>query len=390
MNKYDFNKIINRRNTNSVKYDFAKEFNKPEDVMPMWVADMDFEVFDEVRHALQEVSQNQILGYTKAKDDYYEAVQTWFNNNFNYMPKKEWFVKTPGVVVAMANAIKAFTKEGDSILIQKPVYHPFELTILKNNRKVIDNTLIYEDNYYCIDFNDFEEKIKHNNVRLFILCSPHNPIMRVWTKDELYKMGQICRKYGVIVFSDEIHQDIVYNNYKHTIFSNSDESFNDFCVISTSPAKTFNLAGLQIANNFIPNQKLRKLFSDELYKSGYHQSGIMGLTACKKAYECGYTWHKHLIQYLHSNIQTVQNFLKTKVPQVIMPEPQATYLLWLNFLNLGINHRELENIILNNAKVWLHNGITFGKTGAGFMRINIACPNSVLTTSLENIAKSIN
>ena len=385
---YNFNEIIDRKNTNCIKYDFPERYNAPTDALPMWVADMDFRVPSEIRDALQKVTTHGIFGYSDTTEDYFKSVYNWFNNGFGYKPEPDWLVKTPGVVFAVAMAIKAYTKEGDGVLIQKPAYYPFENTVRKNNRIVVENSLVYDDNKYTINFDDFEDKIRNNNVRLFILCSPHNPVMRVWTKDELYKMGDICKKYGVIVLSDEIHCDFVFTG-KHIFFTDVDPSFAEFSLITTAPTKTFNLSGLQVSNNFIPNVYLRHKFKDEIDKSGYHQLGIMGLTACQAAYTYGGEWHKQLIEHLKENIKFVQEFLETKMPHITMPAAEATFLMWLNFSALGMPQNELDSRIKKEGKVWLHSGTTFGKEGEGFMRMNIGCPLPILVQAMEGIYNAL-
>ncbi|MCL1995994.1 MAG: pyridoxal phosphate-dependent aminotransferase [Defluviitaleaceae bacterium] len=385
---YNFNEIIDRKNTNSIKHDFPSRYDAPDDAIPMWVADMDFCMPENIKDALKKVVEHGIFGYSDATDGYFEAVHSWFNSGFGYSPKEDWLVKTPGVVFAIAMAIKAYTKKGDRILIQKPVYHPFEHTIRINDRIVVDSPLIYDNNKYTINFDDFEAKIKSNNVRMFILCSPHNPVMRVWTRSELKHMGDICKKYGVIVLSDEIHCDFVIQG-QHTVFTDVDPCFAEFSLVSTAPSKTFNISGLQVSNNFIPNIYLRHRLKDEIDKSGYHQLGIMGLAACQAAYTHGGDWHKQMLDHIRGNIEFVQNFLQTNMPHITLPPVEATYLLWLNFSALKLPQKEIDSIIKTKGKVWLHNGTTFGEQGVGFMRMNIGCPLPVVEQAMEGIKKAI-
>ena len=391
--KYDFDKEINRYNTNSLKWDFAQERNKPIDAIPMWVADMDFETDPKVIEALVKASTHGIYGYSDPKPNYFDQVYNWYNKRFDYKPEREWLALTPGVVFAIAVAIQAYTKKGDKVLVQMPVYYPFFDTVKKNNRLVVENDLVYKDGKYTIDFQDFEEKIKNNGVKLFLLCSPHNPVMRVWTKEELQTMGDICKKYGVIVLADEIHSDLVYGHNKHIVFTDIDPSFGDFTIVTTAPTKTFNLASLQISNNFISNTKLRNQFESQKYKMGYHQQSIFGLVGCIAAYQHGEEWYQELIKYLQQNVDIVKDFTN-RLPGVYMPPVEATYLLWLDFKEYvkekGIEQKELEKKILDEAKVWLHNGQTFGKEqGNGFMRINIGCTKAKLTEALDRIEKAL-
>ncbi|MCL1988305.1 MAG: pyridoxal phosphate-dependent aminotransferase [Firmicutes bacterium] len=387
--KYNFDEIIERKNTDSLKYDYAEEMHKPADLLPLWVADMDFRIPPEATAEIQKSVDHAIYGYTITKDDYLQVVQSWFYNNFDFQTQKEWLVKTPGIVFALATAVKAFTAENDAILIQKPVYYPFDSVIVNNNRKLINNPLQYKNGKYYINFEDFEQKIAENKVKMFILCSPHNPVSRVWTTDELYNMGKICQKYDCIVVSDEIHCDIVFEGFKHTVFSNVSTDFLQNCVICTAPSKTFNLAGLQVSNIFIPNERLRKSFIQEIAKTGYSQHNTLGLTACKAVYRHGKEWRNQLMQYLQSNVDFIQNFLSQNLPQIKMVQPEGTYLIWLDFTALEFDHQQIDEILLQKAKIWLSSGVTFGKEGKGFQRINIACPQQQLQTAFERLQKSL-
>ncbi len=382
-----FDSIVDRKNSNSLKYDFAVERGKPEDILPLWVADMDFKAPRGVTDALVKAAEHGIFGYTEVKSDYYEAVSGWFERHFSWKPEETWLVKTPGVVFAIATAIRAFTKEGDAVLIQKPVYYPFSEVILTNNRKLVNSPLVYENGAYYIDFKDFEKKIAENKVRLFILCSPHNPVGRVWTKGELLRMGEICRKYGVLVVSDEIHCDFTYTGYTHTVFSTIQKEFREISIICTAPSKTFNLAGLQNSNIWIANELLRKEFIRALEASGYSQLNTMGLVAAKAAYEHGEAWLLELKEYLEENLTFVREFLQEKLPQVKLVEPQGTYLIWLDFRELGISDQEIKDRVVNQAGLWLDSGTMFGEEGEYFQRINIACPRSVLKEAMGGLVK---
>ncbi len=386
---YNFDEIVERKGTNSLKYDFALELGKPNDILPLWVADMDFKTPIQVRDVLVKTAQHGIFGYTEVKDDYFNAVRDWFANGFDFKIKSEWLVKTPGVVFAIATAIRAFTKEGDAVLIQRPVYYPFSEVIIDNGRKLINSSLVYEDMKYHIDFEDFEQKIVENKVKLFILCSPHNPVGRVWTKDELIKLGEICLRYNCMVVSDEIHCDFVYEGYKHHIFGNLGAEFLNNSIICTAPSKTFNLAGLQVSNIFIANKEIRQKFKLEINKTGYSQLNTMGLVACQKAYENGEAWLIQLKQYLTNNIKFIREFLSEQLPQIKLIEPQGTYLLWLDFKELGINQKELDNLILNKGKLWLDGGTMFGNEGNGFQRINVACSIEVLKIAMFQLKNSL-
>lgn len=382
---YDFNEIINRKNTYSLKYDMAPKYGMPEDTLPLWVADMDFRTPNEVTDALKEVAEHGIFGYSEPDSAYFEAVHNWFKNNFDYLTEEEWLVKTPSIVFGLAMAVRAFTEPGDSVMIQNPVYYPFSEVIRDNGRKTVNNSLVYQNGKYLMDFDDMEDKIIKDKVKLFILCSPHNPVGRVWKKEELNRVGEICLKHNVLIVSDEIHCDFVYEGNKHIVFSTLNEDFAQNSIIMTAPTKTFNLAALQISNIFIKNKKIRTRFKHEINKAGYSQLGIMGLVAAKNAYLYGRTWLDELLVYLSGNIRFVHDFLLENLPEIKLIEPEGTYLIWLDCKNLGYTHKELDNVIINKSKLWLDSGDIFGKEGNGFQRINIACPRLTLENAMSKL-----
>ncbi len=386
---YNFDEIIERKNTNSLKYDFAIARGMPLDAIPLWVADMDFRVPNEVTQALIKSANHGIFGYTEVNDEYFEAVKNWFLSGFSFEIKRQWLVKTPGIVFAIAMAIRAFTEKGDSVLIQKPVYYPFSEVISDNDRRLINSPLVYRDGKYNIDFEDFEHKIFENNIKLFILCSPHNPVGRVWTRDELTQIGEICLKHRCLVVSDEIHCDFVYEGHKHHVFGSISHEILDNSIICTAPSKTFNLAGLQVSNIFIANKNIRDKYKKELDKTGYSQLNTMGLLACQGAYQYGGEWLSQLLEYLRENITFVRNFLNERLPQIKIVEPEGTYLVWLDCKSLELSQKELDDMIVNNARLWLDSGMMFGNEGEGFQRINIACPKSVLERAMLQLEKAI-
>lgn len=381
----EFDRIINRYNTDCLKYDFAEKRGKPKDILPLWVADMDFCTPDCVIEALENRSRHGIFGYSDVGHEYKEVLHNWFMRYFQWHVEPAWLVKTPGVVFAICAAIRALTNQGDAILIQQPVYYPFSESILSNNRKLIVNQLIYSQGKYTINWQDFEEKIIKDNVKLFVLCSPHNPVGRVWTEAELKRMGDICLKHGVMVISDEVHADFVYPGNKHIVFANIKPEFQDMSIICTAPTKTFNLAGLQVSNIFIPNPELRQLVEREIAKCGYSQLGIMGLTAAKIAYENGHQWLADLKIYLADNLTFVRHFILEKLPKIKLIEPEGTYLLWLDFREFGISDHEIDRLLVYEANLWFDAGTMFGLGGEGFQRINIACPRGILAHALVNI-----
>ena len=387
--KYDFSQVIERNNTLSIKYDFAKERKKPSGLLSLWVADMDFPVAQEIKDALIERCNHGIFGYSEVKTPYYEVIAKWYQEKFNWSTKKQWLVKTPGVVAAIANAIRAFTNIGDAVLIQKPVYYPFFLTIEDNQRKVVNNSLVYKNGRYEMDFVDFEEKIISHKVKLFVLCSPHNPVGRVWNKEELLKIGDICLKHKVIVVADEIHADFVYHGHQHQVFANLKTDYQEITVTCTAPSKTFNIAGLQVSNIFIVNENLRKKFKQELKKTANADINVMGLIACQAAYSQGEDWLRQVKIYIAENLEYVKTFLRDNLPQVKLVEPEGTYLLWLDFRELNLTEEELEDLIINKAKLWLDGGTMFGTEGVGFQRINIACPQKILIQAFTQLKEAL-
>ena len=387
--KFDFDRIIERRGTNSLKYDFARERGKREDVLPLWVADMDFQTAPPILERLEEVAHHGIFGYSEAKEDYFRALAGWYQNHFDWEVKRSWLLKTPGVVFAIAMAIRAFTEEGDGVLLQQPVYYPFSETILDNHRKLVNNPLKLENGHYEIDFNDFERKIAENHVKLFLLCSPHNPVGRVWKEWELRKLGEICLRYGVLVVSDEIHADFTYGNNKHLVFASLSPEIADITITCTAPSKTFNLAGLQTSNIFISNRERKHKFKAQIAAAGYSQLNTMGLAACQAAYEGGEEWLEQLKVYLKGNLDFTREFLKARLPEIKLIEPEGTYLIWLDFRTLGLTEEELEDLIVNRARLWLDSGAIFGKDGEGFERINIACPRATLERALTQLELAI-
>ena len=386
---YDFDKIIDRHGTNCLKFDFAKERGKNGDELSLWVADMDFEVAKPITDALQAQVNHGIYGYTEVKSDYFEIVKNWFKDNFGWEIKKGSLVKTPGVVYAIAMAVKAFTKEGEAVIIQQPVYYPFGEMIIANNRKLVNSPLVLKEGRYEIDFEDFEKKIVENNVKLFILCSPHNPVGRVWSVEELKKIGDICIKHGVVIFSDEIHADFVYEPNKHHVFASLGESYAANSVIATAPSKSFNIAGLQVSNIFIENKKLRDAFRNEIVKSGYSQLNTMGLVAARAAYESGKEWLDEVRAYIRDNLIFFRDYLKENIGELSLIEPEGTYLVWVDFRKLGLSEKQREDLIVNKAKLWIDSGAMFGVDGEGFERFNIACPRSYLKQALDSLKKAV-
>lgn len=383
--KYDFDTVPERKGTMCLKYDFARRKGKPENVLPLWVADMDFATAPEILKRLEEKVRYGIFGYTEGTDEYLNAVIKWYWEHFHWKVKPNWIIKTPGVVFALAAAVRAFTEEGDKVLIQQPVYYPFSKVVEDNGRSIVNSSLKLVNGHYEIDFDDLERKIVEHQVKLFLFCSPQNPTGRVWKEWELREIGDLCLKYGVIIVSDEIHNDFINEGYHHHVFANLDKKYGDMIITCTAPTKTFNLAGLQISNIMISNTGLRRKFRKEVNAMGYSQQNIMGLVACQAAYEEGEQWYRQLKEYLKGNLDFLREYLKKNLPEIHLIEPEGTYLIWLDFRNLGLTEKEREEFIVKKANLWLDSGVIFGPDGEGFERMNMACPRKTLEQALNQL-----
>lgn len=381
----DFDRVIDRRNTRSLKYDFARERGIPEENLPLWVADMDFRVSSYIQEALERLVSYGIFGYSEVKEHYFEPLRAWLENRHGWRTEREWLAKTPGVVFALAAAIRAFTKEGEGVIIQQPVYYPFANVVKNNHRKLVISNLLLGEKDYEMDYADFEEKILKEQVKLFILCNPHNPIGKVWNKEQLEKIGDICLKHGVFVVSDEIHADFAFKR-PHTVFTQIKEEYKQMSMVCTSPSKSFNLAGLQISNIFIPDKKRRSDFRAQVYATGYDEISLPALVACEAAYRHGEEWLDGVCAYIRENEAYVRAFLQDRLPRVRLMDWEGTYLIWLDFRSLGLSDKELNRKIIHEAGLWLDGGSMFGKAGEGFQRINIACPRKTLEEAMERLA----
>ncbi len=385
---YDFDKAIDRRGTNCLKYDFAPERGKSPDLLPMWIADMDFETAPEIVEEIKKVADRAVYGYTDVKEDYFETVDSWFSKRFGVKLKKESMLTISGIVPAIALAVQAFTKEGDAVIIQTPVYYPFHACVQLNNRKLVKNPLqLKDDGKYYIDFADFEQKIVEHDVKLFILCNPHNPVSRVWSEAELKQVADICKKHNVLIFSDEIHADFNFEPYKHTVLYKLGEEYRDISILATSATKSFNLAGLHNANIFIENEDLRAKFKQILLKTGQSQPSLFGVAATKAAYKYGAEWMDELKLYLKGNVDLVREYLKD-MPKIKLIEPEGTYLIWVDFRELGLDKEARDEFIEEKAKLWLNVGSIFGEDGTGFERFNLACPRATVKEAMERLKKA--
>lgn len=386
----DFDKIIDRTNTDSLKYDFAIERGMPEGILPLWVADMDFQTSSYILDAIEDRVKHGIFGYSDTKDDYFKAVSSWLDRRHGWKVSKDWMITTPGVVFALAMAVRAFTSVGDAILIQQPVYYPFSRVVNDNKRKlVVSNIKLMDDNRYHMDLEDVERKIVEENVKMVMLCSPHNPVSRVWSKEELCALSDICLKHNVIIMSDEIHADFVYEDNKHYVLADLDEKYADITITATAPSKTFNIAGLQVSNVFISNEDMRNRFEEEIAAAGYSQINSLGIVACRAAYEHGEEWYQAMLKYVKANIDFVDGYLKANIPSLKMIKAEGTYLVWIDCRELGLNDKDLDALVVDKAGLWLDGGTMFGDSGSGFQRINVACPRATLTKALDKLKSAV-
>ncbi len=387
--KYDFDNITDRRGTSCLKYDFGMQRKGREDLLPLWVADMDFPLPEEILEDFHKRVDHGIFGYTDPDQEYYDAVNNWFSKRHGYTVRPEWLTVGCGIVYGLATGIKAFTEPGDAVLIQQPVYYPFREVIEDNDRIFVNNQLHYENGKYIVDFEDFEKKIIENQVKAFLLCSPHNPAGRVWTKEELERMGDICLQHRVIILDDEIHCDFVYPGNTFTGFLTLDPKYRENLVLYTSPSKTFNVAGLQPGNIIIPNETLRKKYRHANAAAGYSQGSVMGQLAVKSCYTKGEEWVNQLLAYLEANKEFMKTYVQEHFPKAYFVEPEGTYLTWINFSGYGFSDEELEHLMLEEAKLWLDSGKIFGPETAQFERFNLACPRSVLEQALTQLKEAM-
>lgn len=383
--QYDFDTPIDRTHTWSIKHDFKKENGKADDILPLWVADMDFRSPDSVVEALKKAVDHGIFGYSRADESYFDAVAAWYQKRHHLTLQPEWMTCTPGIVFALSIAVRAFTQEGDAVLIQPPVYHPFSRAILRNKRTLVENPLVLKDGHYEMDLEELEQKVLDEHVKLMILCNPHNPVGRVWTREELTALADICLRHHVYVISDEIHGDFVWRGHEQTPYASISEEACLHSMMCTAPSKTFNLAGMATSNLFIPDPEMRRKFRSELLDVGQENMNRLGLFACRAAYEGGGEWLDQLIGYLAGNLALVRDFCKNRVPQIQLIEPEGTYLAWLDCRELGMTDDELMAFFSDDAKVWLDPGTHSGEQGSGFMRFNLGSSRSVIAQALDQI-----
>lgn len=379
--KYNFDEFIPRRNSNSYKWDSSEN----EDIVPMWVADMDFRTAQPIIDALNKRVQHGIFGYTKVPSRYFDAVTSWFSRRHNFNFRKEWLLFTTGVVPALSAVIKALTKPGDQVIVQGPVYNCFFSSIRNNDCELVSNDLICQKGEYRIDFDDLEEKAKDPKAKLLLLCSPHNPVGRVWTREELTQLGEICIRNKVLVVSDEIHCDLTFNGHKHIPFASISERFLNHSVTCSSPSKAFNLAGLQVANILAADENIRKRIDKALNINEVCEISPFAVEALIAAYSEGEDWLEQLKPYLWENFVFLRDYFSKYLPQLTVLPLEATYLVWVDCSALEQTSGNLARSLLEKEHLWVNEGMIYGSAGENFIRINIACPRELLTKGLSKI-----
>lgn len=389
--KYNFETVHKRFNTGSGKWDELAKFgiDESENIIPFSVADMEFTTAPEIIDALKNELDNSIMGYANPTQEYLETVCSWMRTRHNWDAKPEWILNTHGVVDAFFEIVKTFTNPGDGVMLLTPVYYPMYMSIEFNRRVLVDCKLIDTGTSYIIDFDDFERKAADPNTKIFILCSPHNPIGRVWTREELIKIGEICLKYNVLVISDEIHNDLIMPGYTHTVFAAINKEFESNSIICTAPSKSFNIAGLQTSNIFIPDSNLREEYFNALRLTNPNpKCNILGYRACEAAYKYCADWLDEAINIIDTNKKIIVDFLAREIPSIKAYDLEGTYLLWLDCRGLGLNYKELEKVNHTRAKLFFDEGYIFGQQGECFERWNIACPTSYINEALERMKDS--
>jgi len=386
---YNFDEIVDRKNTCSAKWDGTDKLFQKEDLLSMWVADMDFLSPRPIIEAIIRRAKHGIFVYTFLTSQFYEAVINWFRWRDNWTLDKSWIYYAPGVLPGISFSVQAFSNPGDKIIVQNPIYTPFYHIIKNTDRKILLNPLKLSNGRYEMDFKDLKAKARHPRAKLMILCNPHNPTGRVWTKEELTALGEICLENQILVIADEIHCDLIYPGYKYTPFASISSEFAQNSITCNSPSKTFNLPSLKIANVIIKNPELRTKFSKIRQIHHITAPNCFASAVVEAAYNECEDWVDELMLYITENLEFLKNFIKENIPEVKVIEPEGTYLVWLDFRELGFGRKELNKILFDKAKVALWEGYLFGKGGKGFERINIACPRSILKEGLNRIATAI-
>lgn len=380
---YDFDKIVSRETTNCAKWDTVEK-----GLLPMWVADMDFQSPPEVITALKERAEHGIFGYSGGYGGWFEALIQWMRKRYGWAPQREWISTSPGVVAALFMLVRALTEPGDRIIIQPPVYRPFYYVASSNGCELLENPLYFDGHKYRMDLEQLRQTVD-SRVKLLILCSPHNPVGRVWNREELLSLGQFCLEHEITIISDEIHSDLVYPGYKHTVLASVSKELEQNTVICNAPSKTFNIAGISASNVIIANENLRSAYRRVLRGSGLALPNVFAVTAVETAYTYGEAWLKELLLYLEDNYRLASSYIAERIPEIKVVEPEGTYLLWLDCRGLGLNDEDLDDFIKEKARLLLEPGPSFGTGGSGFQRMNIACPRSRLLEALQRLEKAV-
>lgn len=388
MKDFGFDKTWDRTGTYSFKYDRRKELFGHEDILPMWVADMDLPVSPAIQNALKERTEHPIFGYTMRPEIYYESIRNWVSERYHWDIGTEWIQFSPGVVPALNMLVQQFTKPGDAVILQSPVYHPFFYAIRNNNRKLLNNQLIEQDGRYTIDFDHLADIAKEAKMLLF--CHPHNPVGRSWRREELIKLGEICLEHNVLIVSDEIHADLTLPGYRHIPLASVLPGLEEITFTCIAPSKTFNLAGLSTSSVIISNEKLRKRFSLFLERLHLNMGNLFGTTASIAAYTHGAEWLEATLDYIANNIKYVDTFLNEEIRDISKSPTEATYLLWLDFRKLNLDPESLNRFVIEDAGLGLNDGPMFGPGGEGFQRMNIACSQETVIQAMDRLKKALN
>ena len=387
--KFNFDKIIDRTNNFSAKWSEMNKNFGTNNLLPMWVADMDFLTAPCVMEALKDRLEQGIFGYTTRPSSYNESIVNWLDNRFSWKINQEWLMFSPAVITSISLLIQNLTQKNDKIMIQEPVYSPFHNIVESNERNLVISPLVkLDDGSYVMDYEDIEAKIK--DVKVFILCNPHNPVGRVWTREELTRLGEICLKHNVLVISDEIHSDIILKNHKHTPFASISKEFSENTITCMAPTKTFNLAGLQSSFLVISNPYYYEVMDKAFSILDIKRNNAFSLVATEAAYNYGEDWLYELIKYIEDNVDFAIDYIKNYMPQLKVKKPEGTYLLWVDFSNLNVDKKDLKNALINKGRIALSDGSSFGIGGDGYYRINLACPRSMVLEGLKRIEFAIN
>ncbi|MDR0386678.1 MAG: pyridoxal phosphate-dependent aminotransferase [Treponema sp.] len=389
--KYDFTSRVNRTGTGSAKWEamYGKRADVSPGVVPLSVADMEFPVQPEISLGIRDFLDRSVLGYAAPTPAYLHAVTGWMKRRRGWEVRDEWIIHTPGVVSALYAGVSAFTESGDGVIIMPPVYYPFSMAIAENNREAVRVPLIQDGMSYTIDYTALEEAARNPRNRLLIFCSPHNPVGRVWTREELLRVAEICLRNNVLVISDEIHFDLLLPGVTHTVYAALSEEAAQNCVVCTAPSKTFNLAGMQISNIIVPNKEIREKLKAQVFKSAFHNPGVLGLKTCEIAYTQCEGWLDELLGVIAANYRLLADFMAKNLPMITVFPLEGTYLAWMDFRALGLDYKALEEFMIRDAEMFLDEGVMFGTEGRGFERINIACPAAVLEEALERLLKAL-